>query len=442
MKKHIWYLPILLVLLLAGCEDLLDVKTTASLNVDDGVITTTERATLAINGMYDGLQDEEYYANYLITYGDLAADNLDHTGTFTTSRQVDNNEVLTNNVTLNTVWDQLYYVINIANTIIADVPEINNIEAATSSRMTGEAYFIRALSYFSLVKSWGDVPLQTTPVRNSTDVEQLSRSSVSDVYDQIESDLDEAITNLEGYLENGRASSWAAKALKSRVHLYQGEYQDAHDLADDVIKNGPFSLVGDYTDIFDYQNPYSPESIFEVDFTGQDGNSLAFWYYEDDFGGRYEYGVTTDLANAYEPDDERFGVIYFYPSTGNYMVNKYQDVGSGSDNVIVVRLGEMYLNRAEALFNGATGTSTALDDINTLRNRASLVDLADPLTLDIILDERRKELAFEGHRWYDLTRTDKGVEVLPNVTSTDQYLWPIPQSERDVNPNLTQNPGY
>ena len=442
MKKYIWYLPLLLGLLLSGCEDLLDVQTTASLNVEDGVITTKERANLAINGMYDGLQDEEYYANYLITFGDLAADNLDHTGTFTTSKQVDNNEVLTNNVTLNTVWDQVYYVINMANTIIADVPQIDNIDQATADRMQGEAYFVRALSYFSLVKSWGGVPLQITPVRNTTDVEKLSRSSVSQVYDQIESDLDDAIGGLEGFMENGRASAWAAKALKSRVHLYQGEYQLAHDLADDVIKNGPYALEQDFTAIFDYQNPYSSESIFEVDFTGQDANSLAFWYFEDDFGGRYEYGVNPGLVNAYEPDDERLGAVYFYPSTGNYMVYKYQDIGSGSDNVMVLRLGEMYLNRAEALFYGATGTSTAADDINTIRNRASLTDLEEAVSLDILLDERRKELAFEGHRWYDLTRTDRGVEVLPNVTSTDQYLWPIPQGERDVNPNLDQNPGY
>ena len=109
---------------------------------------------------------------------------------------------------------------------------------------------------------------------------------------------------------------------------------------------------------------------------------------------------------------------------------------------MVLRLGEMYLIRSEALFNGATGTSTALDDINTLRDRASLAGLPGPLSLDDILNERRKELAFEGHRWYDLTRNNKGVEVLQNVTTTDQYLWPIPQAERDVNPNMNQNPGY
>lgn len=442
MKKQLIYITTILVILLSGCEDLLDVKTTASLNVDDGVITSQERAELVLNGMYDGLQAESYYANYIITYGDLAADNLDHTGTFVASKQVDNNDILTENVLINNIWDQLYYVINIANTLIEDVPAIENIEAATADRMVGEAYFVRALSYFTLVKSFGGVPLQLSAVRNSTDVEQLERSTAQQVYDQVESDLDDASTLLGDFMENGRANAWAAKALQSRVHLYQGEYQEAHDLADDVIQNGPYSLEDDYTAIFDYENPFSSESIFEVDFNNQDANSLAFWYYEDDFGGRYEYGVSTSLVNAYEPNDERQGVIYFYPSTGNYMVNKYQDISSGSDNVLVLRLGEMYLNRAEALFNGANGTSTAADDINAIRNRASLVDLTVPVSLDIILDERRKELAFEGHRWFDLTRTDRGVDLLPNVTSTDQYLWPIPQSERDVNPNLGQNPGY
>ncbi len=442
MKKQLLYIAAILGFLFTGCEDMLDVETTASLNVEDGVITTEERATLAINGMYDGLQPDEYYGNYIITYGDLAADNLDHTGTFVNSKQIDNNQVLTENIILNDVWDQLYYVINMANTIIEDVPSIEGIDQGLSDRMTGEAYFIRALTYFNLVKSWGGVPLQLTPVRDSKDVEKRGRNSVEEVYDQIESDLDEAIARLGDFMVNGRANIWAARALKARAHLYQGEYQNAHDMADEIITNGPYTLVEDYTSIFDYTSPYSAESIFEVDFNEQDNNSLAFWYYEDDFGGRYEYGVNPGLVASYEPNDERLGVIYYYASTGNYMVNKYQDISSGSDNVVVLRLGEMYLIRSEALFNGATGTSTALDDINTLRDRASLAGLPGPLSLDDILNERRKELAFEGHRWYDLTRNNKGVEVLQNVTTTDQYLWPIPQAERDVNPNMNQNPGY
>lgn len=442
MKKHILYFFLFTGILMMGCEDLLDVKTTDTLNVDDGVITTAERATLVLNGLYDGLQAEEFYANYVITFGDLAADNLDHTGTFTTSKQVDNNAVLTNNVSLNDVWDQLYYVINMANTLIQDVPNIDNMEQEVIDRMTGEAYFVRALSYFTLVKSWGGVPLQITPVRDSKDVEPKARASVDQVYDQIEADLEVAINQLGTFSENGRANIWAARALKSRVHLYQGEYQDAHDLADDVIKNSPYTLASDYMSIFDYENPYSPESMFEIDFTEQDGNSLAFWYFQDDLGGRYEYGVNLSLVNAYEANDSRQQAVFYYSGTENYMVYKYRDVGSGSDNVMVIRLAEMYLNRAEALLNGATGTSTALDDVNTIRNRAELGDLAGPVTLDIILDERRKEFAFEGHRWFDLTRTDKAVEALPNVASADQYLWPIPQGERDVNANLTQNPGY
>jgi hypothetical protein len=124
------------------------------------------------------------------------------------------------------------------------------------------------------------------------------------------------------------------------------------------------------------------------------------------------------------------------------MGTKYQDVGSGSDNVMVLRLAEMYLIRAEALLYGATGSSTALDDVNTIRQRAGLTDLAGPVTIDDILDERRREFVFEGHWWHDLVRTGKAIEVLSGVTTTDQYLWPIPQAERDVNPSLGQNPGY
>jgi starch-binding outer membrane protein, SusD/RagB family len=120
------------------------------------------------------------------------------------------------------------------------------------------------------------------------------------------------------------------------------------------------------------------------------------------------------------------------------------DVASGSDNVIVLRLSEMYLTRAEALVNGATpvGGDTRLTDFNQTYSRAGLGVHPGPITMTDILNERRFEFAFEGHRWYDLTRTGEAINVLPNITSANQYLWPIPQDERDVNSNLEQNPGY
>ena len=188
-----------------------------------------------------------------------------------------------------------------------------------------------------------------------------------------------------------------------------------------------------------------PESIFEVDNTSQDGNSIAFWYWPDDLGGRYEFGVSADLEAAYDAADLRYAAsIGFYSPTGEYYITKFQDVASGSDNIMVVRLSEMYLTRAEALVMGAspTGADTRLSDFNVTYTRAGLTAFAGTLTQDMILDERRFEFAFEGHRWYDLKRTGNAISVIPSVISTDDYLWPIPQDERDVNPNLDQNPGY
>jgi len=158
MKKiHLYIIASLI--LIAGCENILDVETTASFDSEKGVITTVERAELVLNGMYDGLQSDNYYGNYLITFGDLHSDNMDHTGTFVNSGQVDRNEILPDNGLIAGIWDQLYYVINIANSVYADVPLIDGILQEESDRMQGEALFIRALSYFNLVKNWGGVPL-------------------------------------------------------------------------------------------------------------------------------------------------------------------------------------------------------------------------------------------------------------------------------------------
>ena len=443
--KKIVYILLSFTLVFASCEDIIEVEPTASFDAEQGVITTESRAELALSGMYDGFQSANYYGNYIITYGDLHTDNMDHTGTFVASKQIDLNEILPDNVLVAGIWDQIYYVINIANTIYAEVPNIDNIEQETSDRMQGEALFVRALSYLNLVKNWGGVPLQVLPIVTTEDIERSTRATEAAVYTQIENDLIEAITKLGDYSVDGRANAWAARAILSRAYLYQGEYQNAYNYAYEVIENGPYTITGSYADIFDFTTPYSSESIFEVDNTSQDGNSLAFWYWPDDLGGRYEFGVSADLEAAYDAADLRYAAsIGFYSATGEYYITKFQDVASGSDNIIVVRLSEMYLTRAEALVMGAspTGADTRLSDFNVTYTRAGLTAFAGTLTQDMILDERRFEFAFEGHRWYDLKRTGNAISVIPNVISTDDYLWPIPQDERDVNPNLEQNPGY
>ena len=261
--KKIVYILLSFTLVFASCEDIIEVEPTASFDAEQGVITTESRAELALSGMYDGLQSDDYYGHYIITYGDLHTDNMDHTGTFVASKQIDLNEILTDNILISQIWDQIYYVINIANTIYAEVPNIDNIEQETSDRMQGEALFIRALSYLNLVKNWGGVPLQVLPIVTTEDIEKSTRATEAAVYTQIENDLMEAITKLGDYNVDGRANAWAARAILSRVYLYQGEYQNAYDYAYEVIENGPYTITTSYADIFDFE--LSAEDVDLID---------------------------------------------------------------------------------------------------------------------------------------------------------------------------------
>ncbi len=448
MKKiRLTYILLLFSIAFISCKDLLEVDTTNTLNTDDGIITNVNRAKVSLIGMYSGMQNANYLGNYSVIWNDLAADNMDHTGTQTVNKEVFNNEVLTSNTRLSAMWQQMYYVINIANTIIADV-EALNVEPDSKNDIIGEAYFARAYSYHCLNKFWNGVPLQLTPVRKlASEIQKLPRNSRDEVDQQIFKDLDSAIVKLENYeMVNGRANVWAAKALKARIHLYRQEWQDAYDMADDIIEHGPFSITDKYSQIFDYRVPYSSESIFELDFDDQDGNLYAFWFFERAFGGRREFAPTESLVNAYaydhttNPDQRYLTNIYYNSSRDRYMIQKYQDVASGSDNVIVTRLAEMYLIRAEAKIKGAIGTAVALDDVNLIRGRAGIDDLLGPLTIDDILKERRLEFAFEGLRWDDIQRYQM-LSAKSSLTNVNQLLWPIPQLEVDV-VGLAQNPGY
>lgn len=441
------FILLLFSIFIISCDDLLEVDTTNTLNTDNGIITNIDRAKVSLIGMYSGMQNQNYIGTYSVIWNDMAADNIDHTGTQTVNKEVYNNDVLTNNSRLLSIWQQMYYVINIANTIIVDV-EALNIDPDSKNDIIGEAYFARAYSYHCLNKFWNGVPLQLTPVRElASEIEKLPRNTKEEVDQQIFDDLDSAIVKLDGYdLANGRSNIWAAKAIKARIHLYRQEWQDAYDLANDIIENGPFSITDNYSQVFDYRVPYSSESIFELDFDDQDGNLYAFWFFERAFGGRREFAPTESLVNAYAFDettnpDQRYSTnIYYNSSRDRYMIYKYQDVASGSDNVIVTRLAEMYLIRAEAKINGAVGTAVALDDVNFIRNRAGIDDLLGPITIDNILNERRLEFAFEGLRWDDIQRYQI-LSAKPSLVSVNQLVWPIPQLEVDV-VGLEQNPGY
>lgn len=435
-------------MLYASCgEAFLDITPVAIIS-DAIVIEDDESAETAILGMYSTFQRAGMYGEQMELTTGLLSDEMTHTGSFPTRAQYDNNEVLADNVTMRGIWSAGYTAVFIANTIIDRVPQIEEISNDVTTQVTGEALFGRAWAHFNMVKLFGDIPivLNTDLIANS----EIMRSSVSDVYAQIISDLQSAENMLPVTFGNSaddktRATKWAAKAMLARVYLYRQDYANAEAKATDVINNGGFSLVpgARYVDIF---LGGSNESILEVFASASDQNGLAFLCLP---AGRYEHGASASIANkliasvaigdlrgeTIKPNDA-FGLGFFY-------CNKYTDLATGSDQPIVLRLAEMYLIRAEAMLM-QSGSADA--DLNLIRNRAGLANITGA-TLDDILDEREIEFSFEGHRWNDLIRTDRidAVKAIDNPTNWDpaiDKLLPIPQREIEQNPNLTQNPGY
>ncbi|GIV36832.1 MAG: membrane protein [Cyclobacteriaceae bacterium] len=390
MKRlNIFLISIFLITFL-GCEDFLD-KSPFDIITDDIVITNLDDAEAALLGAYDALQSGDMYGNQAIGTPGVLSDELIHSGSFPTVAEFDNNFVLPNNVTLQNLWAAYYRGLYRANVILERVPPISGNETL-KNQILGEALFLRALFHFDLVKLFGGIPYA-----NTTDLSvlrTLDRTPVEDVYTNVIADLNEAITLLAGvsHGNNNRANEWVAKALLARVHLYVGNLSQAGTLANDVIENGPYSLEANYIDVF---QGGSDEVLFEVFFSVQDQNGLAFWFRED---GRWEYAPSPELIAAFEPGDVRAGMIQ--PRTGGgFQAAKYTDRATGTDQTPILRLAEMYLIRAEA--NIASNPTQAIDDVNVIRNRAGLGDVTS-VDINTILQERFVEFCFEGHRWYDL----------------------------------------
>ncbi len=270
------------------------------------------------------------------------------------------------------------------------------------------------------------------------------RVPVAQVYESIISDLNFAVANLANSGSKIRGSQNAAKALLARVYLYQQNYQMAAATASDVITNGGYTLLPNYADVFATEE--NAESIFEISFSQLERNRIAEYNFPKSLNGRREVEPSQDLLDAFEENDQRFDASLAFASTLAYAI-KYDDLNLGADNFIVIRLADMYLIRAEALAKSSGDVTQIKADLNIIRNRAGLSnfnsnDINQLITA--IEKERRVEFAFEGQRWFDLVRTGRAVEVLFNVTSPNQTLFPIPFDELQTNldPGMVQNPGY
>ncbi len=392
-----------------------------------------------MNGAYRSLQagNREYVA-----YPDLYADNLDFTGTYQTDREFGLRAIETANGAVLTLWADEYDGINRANEVLASIPDVSDLTSTRAAEYEGAARFIRAVHYLRLVQWFGGVPLVLEPSRGVGEESKVARSSQEDVYAQIILDLGQAASLLSAELNPGKATKGAANALLARVYLENGQYAQARDKATAVISDPNYSLVADFASLF--TTKHSAESIYEIQFTVNNGNALAFWFFPQELGGRWGFSPTEELFDLYGPGDSRRDAsIQIGVASGRPYIYKYARLATGDDNLILVRLAEMYLARAEANARLGESDATVLADINVVRARAGATPVSvtgQANLLDAVLNERRLELAFEGHRFFDLRRFGQAETKLQIDAS--RLLLPIPQAELDVNTNLLQNPGY
>jgi tetratricopeptide (TPR) repeat protein len=453
MKRINKYLGIAALLFtMSACEKNLDITPTQSIDEEQALRTSSD-VEAALIGAYSDMGDADVYGGNIMLISELlgGSNNFNWTGTFQGLTQLYNKATPVNNVFVRDTWLDTYQVINDVNNVLS---ALDVVLPARKARVEGEAKFIRGALYFELVrlyaKSWNDgdpatnegVPLILTPTRAPlNESSNVARAKVSEVYAQAIKDLTDAEALLPaGQVNNVFASRYAAAAMLARIYLQQGNYEQAGAAANRVIAANRYRLV-DIESVFPFnpqnlsEDTESPaEYIFSIAVTNSAGINELNTYFSTT--GRGDIDLRENFVNQFEPDDLRLDLIY---DDGGLRTAKYDMVFG---NVPVVRLAEMYLIRAEANFRrGTTVGATPLSDVNLIRQRAGLQPLTGgQLTLESILKERRLELAFEGLVLHDVKRLQASVG--PLAWNSPKLVLPIPERERQVNPNLTQNEGY
>jgi len=446
MKTYLKAIALLTYTLLAlSCENKLDLEPKQSITTEEA-LSTSRNITRLLTVIYAEAAQVESYGGRINIIAELLANhtNLKWNGTFSEPQEFNIKTISSTNDFVENFWLNAYEVSNQTN-IVLDKLDLYEDEDARK-RTEGEAKFLRALVYFDLVKFFskpydnGDniqeagVPIMTEPVYELDDVTRPSKSTIGEVYEFIINDLTDA-SNLLPESNGVFATKNAAKALLARIYLQQGDYEKALSAANDVIDSKRYSLTSDLFRAFN-NNSNTSEDIFAWQYTDQDrGNNHMndFWAGED-FGGRSgnpDISVNDEFLTIFDdPENDRRASFFNENLTGGKGTFKWER----SRNIPFIRLAEMYLITAESNFRlGTTVGASPLWDINELRKRSRASELTT-ITLEDILAERNRELAFEGHRLHDIKRLKLRVGDLQY--NSDRLILPIPQREVDVNPNL------
>ena len=387
--------------------------------------------------------------NVEFNFGEIRSDNTTGGGEAPFSDFDLFNSFLVTSAPIQTYWDSHYF--SIINCNIA----INNAEGDSSeetAELAAEAKFIRAYSYYNLVRTYGDVPINLASTVDPDDTEVLSRKPAAQVYDQIISDLNDAIMDLPSSREeSSRPTLYTAEALLAKVYMEQGNTVAAEPLLEDVIMNSGATLLSDYADIWGEDNELNDEVLFAIQFEPNIGVANVFVANFSLSGtDNANYG-TDDLVNAYEAGDLRLDLSIDTAQSNSpkkYIPTDPEQVNDSGIDWIVIRLADIILLYAEALNENGSDPATVLALLDDIRTRAGLAEL-DPntintqaLVLEAIKQERRVELAFENQRWYDLVRWGDAQDEV-GFDNADFLVFPIPASEVNAtNGSISQNDGY
>lgn len=474
MKKIIILLGII-PLLLAGCKDYL---------VEEPILSQSTEITLssyngldaAVAGAYAPIVSSTWYGSFFVLDAEMRAGNaaIPSNTDFTSGRMTTPKNLSYSSSNTSGLWGFAYYMISAANNVIDNLEGKESSEVTTQdiNNLKAESLFLRALAHFDLVRLYATSYAKNSgglgvPVILHTDPsgqEMPARNTVAEVYDQIIADLLEAESIIDpAYVRTGVSDAKsvatlpAIQALLSRAYLYTQNWQGAANYATKVINNADYSLwsAAELSGVWGKDIPTGGEVIFEV--YGLQQNSYDSWWegpsHMTNPIGYADCAAHPDLTALYETGDVRGNLFRTDKdnASGSLWTTKYIGKGKGDalstpdvNNVIVLRLSEMYLNRAEAIINGAAISGvTALSDLNAIRSHRGASSLSSAGS-DVVLLERRLELAFEGHYWFDLARTNRAStrSDLPLAKDDNRFVLPIPQREIETNSSLVQNTGY
>lgn len=488
MKNSIKYIIIAAFLLpIFGCEKFLDLKPSdrsIKVEVDNDttpVYKTASEVESGLNGLYADFRNEYFELDYFVN-GDAQSDDAYAGADNPANFQIDDYNIDATNTNVSRDWAYLYGTIGKSNVLINNIDLCPDASLASDRKaeIIGEASFIRAFCYFQLVQLWGDVPLQLKEVKTIS-AELLPeiypilfppRVPQADVYAQIIKDLETALGSVKVNKENkGYVTKGAVNAMLAKVYatIEPHDYSKVLDYCNAVIA-GPYSLLPNYDQLWDNSAENQSESIFEINYEGTStsGNWGASMFMGMDWK---KFNIpSNDLVKAFDNEGDairKASSITFKDVTGKWsdihwpqkqypFAYKYRNYTSPSpQNYIFIRLADILLLKAEAL-NELGDVAGAAELVNQIRGRVNLGNTPanDQASMRLAIEkERRLELAFEGHRWYDLKRTGRAIEVINNAKGANgenlgyqlnqnRLLWPIPQGELDKNTSLTQNTGY